>query len=86
MESMTGSLTPGKKADLQIIQAEALNNMPLNDPVGTVVLGSDARNISAVLVNGEPRKWNGHVLGVDLPALRNEVQASRAHVLNATTR
>ncbi|GAA1013941.1 cytosine deaminase [Acrocarpospora pleiomorpha] len=86
LESMTGSLTPGKKADLQIIQAEALNNMPLNDPIGTVVLGSDARNISAVLINGEPRKWNGHVLGVDLPALRNEVQASRAHLLSATTR
>lgn len=78
----TGSLTPGKKADLLVVQAEDLNNMPLNDPIGTVVLGSDARNISAVLINGEPRKWNGHVLDVDLAALRAEVHASRAYVLN----
>ncbi|MEU3340614.1 amidohydrolase family protein [Streptomyces sp. NPDC006668] len=82
LAAVTGSLTPGKKADLLVIQAEDLNNMPLNDPIGTVVLGSDARNISAVLINGEPRKWNGHVLDVDLAALRSEVHASREHVLN----
>ncbi|GGK00590.1 cytosine deaminase [Streptomyces camponoticapitis] len=79
---VTGSLTPGKKADLLVIRAEDLNNMPLNDPIGTVVLGSDARNISAVLVNGEPRKWNGTVLDVDLSTLRSEVHASREYVLN----
>ncbi|MFJ9342088.1 amidohydrolase family protein [Streptomyces sp. NPDC101733] len=83
LTGMTGSLTVGKKADLLVIQAEDLNNMPLNDPIGTVVLGSDARNISAVLINGEVRKWNGQVLNVDLPALRDEVHASRAYVLNA---
>ncbi|WP_371673999.1 amidohydrolase family protein [Streptomyces sp. NBC_00289] len=82
LAGVTGSLTPGKKADLLVIQAEDLNNMPLNDPIGTVVLGSDARNISAVLINGEPRKWDGQVLDVDLPALRGEVHASREYVLN----
>ncbi|MFD8982435.1 amidohydrolase family protein [Streptomyces sp. NPDC059564] len=84
-ERRTGSLTVGKKADLLVIRAEDLNNMPLNDPVGTVVLGSDARNISAVLVNGEPRKWNGQVLDVDLPALRDRVHASREYVLTSPT-
>lgn len=83
LADVTGSLTPGKKADLLVIQAEDLNNMPLNDPIGTVVLGSDARNISAVLINGTPRKWNGQVLDVDLPTLREEVHASREHLLNA---
>ncbi|SFN43797.1 Cytosine/adenosine deaminase [Streptomyces sp. cf124] len=82
LAGVTGSLTPGKKADLLVVQAEDLNNMPLNDAIGTVVLGSDARNISAVLINGEPRKWDGRVLDVDLAALRNEVHASREYVLN----
>ncbi|MFI5680394.1 amidohydrolase family protein [Streptomyces cellulosae] len=82
LAGVTGSLTPGKKADLLVIQAEDLNNMPLNDPIGTVVLGSDARNISAVLINGEPRKWDGQVLDVDLAALRGEVHTSREYVLN----
>ncbi|MFB7266367.1 amidohydrolase family protein [Streptomyces nojiriensis] len=83
LDAVTGSLTPGKKADLLVIRAEDLNNMPLNDPIGTVVLGSDARNISAVLVAGTPRKWNGQVLDVDLLALREEARASRTYVLGA---
>lgn len=82
LAGVTGSLTPGKKADLLVVQAEDLNNMPLNDPIGTIVLGSDARNISAVLINGEPRKWDGRVLDVNLAALRSEVHASREYVLN----
>ncbi|GAA0592934.1 amidohydrolase family protein [Streptomyces crystallinus] len=85
LADITGSLTPGKQADLLVIQAEDLNTMPLNDPIGTVVLGCDARNISAVLVNGQPRKWNGQVLDVDLRALRERVHASRDHILNIPT-
>lgn len=85
LESVTGSLTPGKKADILVVQAEDLNNMPLSDAVGTIVLGADARNISAVFINGEPRKWNGQVLGVDLDTLRTEVRDSRDHVLDTTT-
>jgi len=83
---VTGSLTPGKKADLLVVRAEDLNNMPLNDPIGTLVLGSDARNITAVFVNGLPRKWDGEVLDVNLPELRAEVNASRDHVLGTPAR
>lgn len=81
LAGVTGSLTPGKRADLLVIGAEDLNNMPLNDPVGTVVLGADARNITTVLVNGEPRKWDGKVLDLDLIALRDQVHASRDRLL-----
>ncbi|MER6910387.1 amidohydrolase family protein [Streptomyces sp. NPDC000594] len=81
LADVTGSLTVGKQADLLVIRAEDINNMPLNDPVGTVVLGSDARNIDTVFVAGRIRKWDGRLLGVDLPALRAEVHASRDHIL-----
>ena len=83
LESVTGSLTPGKQADLLLIRADDLNNMPLNDPIGTVVLGSDARNIDTVLVAGQVRKWAGTVLDVDLPQLRNAVEESRDRLLAA---
>ena len=75
--AVTGSLSPGKQADLLVVRAEDVNNMPLNDAVGTLVLGADARNIEAVLVAGRARKWNGDLVDVDLPALRAEVTASR---------
>ncbi|GLF95361.1 amidohydrolase family protein [Streptomyces yaizuensis] len=81
LADVTGSLTVGKEADLLVIRAEDINNMPLNDAVGTVVLGSDARNIDTVFVAGQVRKWDGRLLGVDLPALRAEAAASRARIL-----
>ncbi|WP_199444534.1 amidohydrolase family protein [Umezawaea beigongshangensis] len=83
LERITGSLTPGKQADLLLITAEAINTMPLNDPIGTVVLGADARNVDTVLIGGRVRKWAGELLEVDLAALREEVTASRDHVLTA---
>ncbi|MBX0301105.1 amidohydrolase family protein [Cryobacterium sp. 1639] len=74
---VTGSLTPGKQADLLIVRADDVNNMPLNDAVGTLVLGADARNIDTVLVAGTPRKWAGRLVGEDLDALRDDVIRSR---------
>ncbi|WP_249998640.1 amidohydrolase family protein [Actinoplanes sp. M2I2] len=81
--SVTGSLTPGKQADLLVVEAEAVNTMPLNDPIGTLVLGADPRNISTVLVAGRTLKSDGHLNGVDLDELRREVTASRDAVLRA---
>ncbi|MEU4559451.1 amidohydrolase family protein [Actinoplanes sp. NPDC023936] len=80
---VTGSLTPGKQADLLVIGAQDVNTMPLNDAVGTVVLGADARNIDTVFIAGQVRKWGGRLLDVDLAALRDEVAASREHILRA---
>ncbi|WP_341395922.1 amidohydrolase family protein [Arthrobacter sp. G119Y2] len=79
---VTGSLTPGKDADLLIVRADDINNMPLNDAVGTLVLGSDARNIETVLVAGHARKWDGQLVGVDIDTLRDEVTGSRDAIIS----
>ncbi|MCW2878054.1 MAG: Amidohydrolase, partial [Sphaerisporangium sp.] len=44
-------------------------------------LGSDARDIEGVFIAGQIRKWNGHVLGVDLDGLRRDVSESRDRLL-----
>ena len=36
-----GTLTPGKYADLIAIRAEDLNNMPVNNAIGTIVLSTE---------------------------------------------
>ncbi|MBM2618796.1 amidohydrolase family protein [Actinoplanes sp. LDG1-06] len=81
LDAVTGSLTPGKQADLLVVEAEAVNTMPLNDAVGTLVLGADARNIVTVLVAGRTLKAYGRLIDVDLDELRREVTASRDAVL-----
>ncbi|MER7165814.1 amidohydrolase family protein [Micromonospora sp. NPDC000207] len=83
---VTGSLAPGRQADLVVVDAAAVNNMPLNDAVGTLVLGADARNVEIVLVAGRFRKFAGELVGVDLDELRVEVTASRDAVLAAADR
>lgn len=77
LEAVTGRIAPGLAADLQVIAADDVNTMPLNDAVGTVVLGADARNIRAVFVAGVLRKWNGRVLGLDVDRLHADVVRSR---------
>ncbi|MFF2040890.1 amidohydrolase family protein [Kitasatospora sp. NPDC058170] len=86
LAGVTGSLAPGKQADLLVITTDEINNLPLNDATGTVVLGSDARNIDTVLIGGQVRKWAGRVLDVDLPTLRAEAAASRDRILRAARR
>ena len=82
---VTGSLTPGKQADVIVVQADDINNMPLNDAVATLVLGTDARNVRTVLVAGNPRKWNGLLVGEDLDALREDVLRSRDAIARRVT-
>ena len=77
-----GTLTPGKDADLVIIRADTINSLPLNNAVGTVVLGTDTRNVDGVLVAGQVRKWRGELVGADLPRVRRLVTESRDHLLS----
>ncbi|MGW5723664.1 amidohydrolase family protein [Amycolatopsis sp. NPDC003865] len=83
LDSITGSLTPGKQADLLVVNATEVNTMPLNDAVGTLVLGADPRNIETVLVGGVLRKSGGRLVGVDVAQLHEQVVASRDAILAA---
>ena len=83
LDAITGSLTPGKQADLLIVNATDVNTMPLNDAVGTLVLGADPRNIETVLVAGVVRKSSGRLVDVDVAHLHGQVVASRNRILAA---
>jgi cytosine/adenosine deaminase-related metal-dependent hydrolase len=61
-ESEIGSLTPGKLADLVIINADDLNLFPVHDPVATVVMQTSLANIEAVMIGGAWKKRNGQLL------------------------
>jgi cytosine/adenosine deaminase-related metal-dependent hydrolase len=61
-ENQIGSLTPGKLADLVIINASDLNLFPVHDPVATVVMQTSLANIEAVMIGGVWKKRNGKLL------------------------
>jgi len=67
-ESQVGSLTPGKLADLVIINASDLNLFPVHDPVATVVMQTGLANIESVMIGGAWKKRNGRLLVEGLEA------------------
>jgi cytosine/adenosine deaminase-related metal-dependent hydrolase len=83
LDSKTGSLTPGKEADIILLDATAPNVAPLNSVPGAVVSLMDTSNVETVIVGGKVRKWKGKLQGVDLNHLRRQLEASRDHVFAA---
>jgi 5-methylthioadenosine/S-adenosylhomocysteine deaminase len=83
LEDRTGSLTPGKQADIVIIDAKSLNMVPIIDPVAAVVLSADVSNVATVFVAGRARKRDGKLLA-DVDKARADVEASRDYLLEAT--
>jgi cytosine/adenosine deaminase-related metal-dependent hydrolase len=81
LEKKTGSLTPGKQADVVMLTANAINVMPLNHAYGAVVLGMDTSNVDTVFVGGKVRKWKGQLVGVKLDELRRTSEQSRDWLL-----
>ncbi|MGH3333583.1 MAG: amidohydrolase family protein [Nocardioidaceae bacterium] len=84
LEDRTGSLTPGKQADVVVIDAKALNVAPVIDPVAAVVLCADVSNVDTVIVGGETKKRRGALLW-DLDKARTDVEAARDRLLRATS-
>jgi cytosine/adenosine deaminase-related metal-dependent hydrolase len=76
----SGSLTPGKKADIVIIDGSAVNVAPIIDPVGAVVCAADISNVRTVMVDGRIVKDDFKLL-VDLDAPRRAVEASRDYLV-----
>jgi 5-methylthioadenosine/S-adenosylhomocysteine deaminase len=83
LESKAGSLTPGKEADIILLDATALNVTPLNHAPGAVVTLMERSNVSTVLCAGQIKKWRGAIIGYDIPKLRAELEASRDYVFAA---
>jgi 5-methylthioadenosine/S-adenosylhomocysteine deaminase len=83
LDGKVGSLTPGKEADIIILDAQAINVAPLNHVPGAVVSLMDRTNVETVIVAGKVRKWKHRLLDVDLRRLRQELEASRDYVFSA---
>ena len=80
IERRTGSLTPGKKADIVIIDGSAVNVAPIIDPVGAVVCAADVSNVKTVFVDGAILKQD-FKLAASLDGPRKAVEASRDYLL-----
>jgi cytosine/adenosine deaminase-related metal-dependent hydrolase len=77
LAARTGSLTPGKEADIVLLDTNSLNLVPMNNPKGSVVECAHVGNVDTVMVAGRIVKRDKRLLGVDLPRLRARIDAAR---------
>jgi cytosine/adenosine deaminase-related metal-dependent hydrolase len=81
LEDITGSLSPGKQADVIVIGGPRLNMAAPIDAAGAVVLQANASNVRHVLVGGHFAKRDGELVGVDLGRVNRLARESQEHVL-----
>ncbi|WP_435604705.1 amidohydrolase family protein [Streptomyces sp. bgisy130] len=79
-----GSLGLGKRADLVLLRADALNLAPVaHDPIGAVVTAAHPGNIDTVLVDGRPVKRDGRLLYGELGGLLNTAHRAAERLVAA---
>ena len=83
LDHKIGSLTPGKEADIIILDASAINVAPLNSVPGAVVSLMERSNVETVIVAGKVRKWKGRLLDTNLARLRTQLEDSRDYLFSA---
>jgi cytosine/adenosine deaminase-related metal-dependent hydrolase len=75
LDSLIGSLEPGKKADLVLIKNDASPVMfPLLHPYGHVVFQAQRGDVHTVVVNGRVVKYDHALIGVDLARARAAIE------------
>jgi 5-methylthioadenosine/S-adenosylhomocysteine deaminase len=80
LAARTGSLTPGKDADIVLLRTDDLSVFPVNNPVGTIVAAGHPGLADTVLVAGRVVKRDGALVGVDLPAVKDRILESRNRI------
>jgi cytosine/adenosine deaminase-related metal-dependent hydrolase len=62
LERTTGSLTPGKRADVILVSTDSLAVAPLADPVHLIVHSAQPRDVDSVIADGRIIKRRGELM------------------------
>lgn len=73
---VTGSLTPGKRADLILVRATDLNMVPAGDPQAALVCSGTVANVDTVIADGRVLKRGGKIISADVETVKREAAES----------
>ena len=74
----TGSLTPGKRADLILVRTDDINIAPMTDPYGVLVSFAQPSNVDTVVVDGRILRRAGKFTALDHAEVLKEAAESAA--------
>src|SRR5262249_32233538 len=64
LDGKVGTLSPGKEADIVMLEADRLDVWPLNNAPGAVVNLMNSGHVESVFIAGKVRKWRGNLVRV----------------------
>ena len=74
----TGSLTPGKRADIILIRANDINMAPVGDPYEALVHRAQPGNVDTVIVDGRILRRGGKFTTLDHANVVKDAQQAAA--------
>lgn len=80
---VTGSLTPGKQADIILIRANDLNMAPMANIETAVVMGATAANVDTVMVDGRILKRAGKLVDCDVAEVVEQARRTAMKIRTA---
>ena len=80
LDAEIGSLTPGKRADLIMVDTRHLNLAVLTDPAHMLVEAAQPSNVDTVMIDGRILKRNGALTVVDVEAVVADARQALAGV------
>jgi 5-methylthioadenosine/S-adenosylhomocysteine deaminase len=80
LEDEIGTLTPGKQADIAIIDMRSPHLDGFGDPVAVMVLGAGPADVETVIVGGDVVKRHGVLAGDQVEQARKLMHATRQHL------
>jgi 5-methylthioadenosine/S-adenosylhomocysteine deaminase len=83
IEARTGSITPGKDADVLLLRTDDVTVFPETEPAATIVTAGHPGLVDTVLAAGGVVKRDGVLVDVDLPTLRSRLVESRDRIAAA---
>ncbi|MGC5615054.1 amidohydrolase family protein [Georgenia sp. Z1491] len=80
-EDELGSLEVGKLADVVLLKNDHSPTMfPVLNPYGHIAMQASRGDVHTVLVGGDVKKFEGRLVGVDLPAMRSRLEDTVEHL------
>jgi cytosine/adenosine deaminase-related metal-dependent hydrolase len=80
LADVTGSLTPGKRADLILVRTSDLNIAPLANIETTIVQSATPANVDTVMVDGRIVKRHGKLVGYDVSGIVKRASRSALRI------
>jgi len=81
LDARLGSLEPGKRADLVVLEMEAINQLPLSSIYSALVDATMANDVRDVLVEGQPLLPDRRLQILDQDAINQEALALRHQII-----